>query len=249
MMTLGNKASGSLSVNASVHFAQLSHEFMKTHAGFFKDPITAEKHLTARLVDDELRASWLDGLMQCQLHLRFLWQDILTSTYGEFGYLEPTIYRNHKLPKGISETLKKLPDAKHPLPMDEALERFNFETLIESILAIKTLGPMHCLALALGVCNIRVVRTMLTNLKCLYDQLMVLTPYHRLENFEAIPMADASLYQMPLIADKTNPMMARPGTDNATAAIITIMSTIPLGEVWIEKHRSVMKRVREVTII
>ena len=44
-------------------------------------------------------------------------------------------------------------------------------------------------------------------------------------------------------------MMARPGTDNATAAIITIMSTIPLGEVWIEKHRALMKRVREVTII
>ena len=248
-MTLGNETSFTLSTNASVNYAKLSHEFMKSHGDFFKDPVSAEKHLTARLIDDELRASWLDGLMQCQLHLRFLWQDILISTYGEYGYLEPSIYRNNEIPESITEALKKLPKDQRRLPMEEALERFDFSTLIKSILAIKTLGPMHCLALALGVCNIRVVRTMLTNLKCLYDQLMVLTPYQRLENFEAIPMADAALYQMPLIADKGNPMMARPGTDNATAAIITIMSTIPLGEVWIEKHRALMKRVREVTII
>ena len=222
---------------------------MKTHAIFFKDPVSVEKHLTARLVDDELRASWLDGLMQCQLHLRFLWQDILISTYGKYGYLEPSIYRNNEIPKCITEALRKLPEDQRRLPMEEALERFDFCTLIQSILAIKMLGPMHCLSLALGVCNIRVTRTMLSNMKKLYDQLMVLTPYQRLKDFEAIPMADAALYQMPLIADKTNSMMARPGTDNATAAIITIMSTIPLGEIWIEKHRSVMKRVREVTII
>ena len=248
-MTLGNQSSSSHSVNTAVNFAQLSHEFMKTHAMFFKDPVSVEKHLTARLVDDELRASWLDGLMQCQLHLRFLWQDILMSTYGKYGYLEPSIYRNDQVPACIDKALEKLTNDQNPLPMDDASELFDFNTLIESILAIKMLGPMHCLSLALGVCNIRVTRTMLTNMKKLYDQLMVLTPYQRLKDFEAIPMADAALYQMPLIADKSNPMMARPGTDNATAAIITIMSTIPLGEVWIEKHRSVIKRVREVTII
>ena len=78
---------------------------------------------------------------------------------------------------------------------------------------------------------------------------MVLTPYQRLAGFEAIPMADASLYQMPLIANKNDPTYARDGFDNATAAIFTIMETIPLGNLWCEKHRALMKRVREVTII
>lgn len=232
------------------NFASLAHDYMKTHAVFFKDPQSVERHITARLIDDELRASWLDGLMQCQLHLRFLWQDILVATYGEFGYLEPSIYKNNRVPASVLETLKdELRDSETQPNMGDALEKFDFETLIDAILETKELGPMHCLSISLGVYNIRVVRTMLANLRTLYNQLTILTPYQRLKGFEAIPMADASLYQMPLIASKSDPHYARDGFDNATAAIFTIMETIPLGELWIEKHRTLLKRIREVTVL
>ncbi|MBO7173725.1 MAG: hypothetical protein J6V64_05260 [Burkholderiaceae bacterium] len=232
--------------HSSLNFAALAHDYMKTHAVHFNDPQSVEKHITARLVDDELRALWLDGLMQCQLHIRFLWQDILIATYGQYGYLEPSIYKNNLVPSSILNTVNEEPSK---MTMGEAIEQFDFDTLIESILETKELGPMHCLSIAFGVYNIRVTRTMLANLRTLYDQLTVLTPYQRLKGFEAIPMADASLYQMPLIASKTDPCYARDGHDNATAAIYTIMETIPLGELWIEKHRALMKRIRQVTIL
>ena len=249
-MMLGKNLTSGRSVHTSGNFAALAHDYMKTHAVFFNDPQSVEKHITARLIDDELRASWLDGLMQCQLHLRFLWQDILVATYGDHGYLESSIYKDDQVPASVLEALHEELENKTRLPkMEDALEKFDLDTLIESILETKALGPMHCLSIAFGVYNIRVARTMLTNLRTLYNQLMVLTPYQRLAGFEAIPMADASLYQMPLIANKNDPTYARDGFDNATAAIFTIMETIPLGNLWCEKHRALMKRVREVTII
>lgn len=249
-MMLGHNLSTGHTVHSSSNFAALAHDYMKTHAIFFDDPQAVEKHITARLVDDELRASWLDGLMQCQLHLRFLWQDILVATYGVHGYLEPTIYKNNAVPASVLKTLKeKFADTAPKPTMEAALEKFDFDTLIDAILETKELGPMHCLSLALGVYNIRVTRTMLTNLRTLYDQLMLLTPFQRLTGFKAIPMADAAHYQMPLVADKQNPTYAREGFDNATAAIFTIMETIPLGELWNQKHRQLLKRVKEVTIL
>jgi hypothetical protein len=249
-MMLGKDSASGHAVHSSSNFAALAHEYMKTHAIFFETPLAVEKHITARLIDDELRASWLDGLMQCQLHLRFLWQDILVSTYGKRGYLEPTIYKENTVPASVLKTLKeKFADTAPKPTMEVALEKFDFDTLIDAILETKELGPMHCLSLALGVYNIRVTRTMLTNLRTLYDQLMLLTPFQRLTGFKAIPMADAALYQMPLVADKHNPTYAREGFDNATAAIFTIMETIPLGELWSQKHRQLLKRVKEVTIL
>jgi hypothetical protein len=50
---------------------------------------------------------------------------------------------------------------------------------------------------------------MLTNLRTLYDQLRLLTPFQRLAGFKAIPMADAALYQIPLVADKQDTTYAR----------------------------------------
>ena len=159
-------------------------------------------------------------------------------------------YKDDQVPASVLEALHEELKNKTALPkMKDALEKFDCDTLIESILATKELGPMHCLSIAFGVYNIRVARTMLANLRTLYNQLMILTPYQRLTGFEAIPMADASLYQMPLIANKKDPTYARDGFDNATAAIFTIMETIPLGNLWCEKHRALMKRVREVAII
>ncbi len=246
-MTLGQSTSHAAVANNQLNYNTLIADYMKDHAIFFNDPSAVSRHLKARLIDDELRASWLDGLTQSLLHLRFLWQDIITATYGDYGYQEISLYKNKSLYRHLITRLKQhFGHAYEKVKFGDALDRLDLGELVDLILNLKELGPVHCLSISLGVYNIRVTRTMLSNIRTLYQQLVILTPFQRLTGFEPIPMADAALYQMPLIANKSNPDFAREGCDNATAALFTIIATIPLGHIWIDKHRALLKHLRSI---
>ena len=193
----------------------------------------AEKTLMYRIIDDERRAVWQDGLMQCHLHLRFLWTEMISATIGQTAWSDPKYALEPEQHAALVAHVQKCLDQRpSEIVFSEAVETMNFSQLIGHILNMKSQAPLACLTMALGMTSTTALSRMLRNLLQLSRQMDVLTPCEFIRGFEAVPEDECDEYRLPmswqLPQDSDSAL-------TAVCALVSLMKNVPVYELWRNK--------------
>lgn len=192
----------------------------------------AEKTLLYRIIDDERRAVWQDGLMQCHLHLRFLCTEMIGATLGQGAWSDASHAKNLKQHRQLIEFVEnKSACAAKCLSVGEAFEYFNFSQLLTYMLNVKEEAPLACLAMALGLSSTRSLTRMLEHLRLLNEAVLCLTPCEFIRGFDRITEEDTQDYQLPqgwLLPQEDSAL-------TGVCTLLTLMHNVPLFELWRDK--------------
>lgn len=218
--------------------AQYLENFIDKNKKFFDNVEIMRVNMEHRMADDEYRAVVLDGISQLHLHMNFMVSDIVYRLMGIDGWLTSKVYKRRTRAKLMSAVVSELnidPMNVSSIDSSTAFETMTFEELVEWLENCKELTVKQTLCVSFGVGSPRALMTMLKNLASVQHQFDRLVPFTKIKLAEPIMTDDVKFYNREIDADVTNTNLSSSARKNTIATLWTLMSIVPVWEVWRDK--------------